>query len=67
MKPASFSGPKLQAARERANLTRAELAALVGISRQMVRYLEVGDNTPALELAWRIADALGVKVDSLRG
>lgn len=64
MKPATFSGSKLTAAREKAGLTRAELAEKVGISRQMVRYLEIGEHKPALELACQIAAALGVNVES---
>ena len=64
-KPATFSGAKLEAARERANLTRAELAEKVGISRQMVRYLEQGSQ-PGYDVACRLADALGIGVEKFR-
>lgn len=67
MKPASFSGPKLQAARERAGLTQAELAAMVGISRQTVGAIETGRHGTSFELACKLADALGVRIESLRG
>jgi len=67
MKPASFSGPKLQAAREKADLTRAELAAKVGISRQTIIAIETGKHGTSFELACRLADSLGIKIESLRG
>lgn len=66
-KPATFSGTKLAAAREKAGLTRAELAKAVGISRQTIISIESGKHGTSFELACLLADALGVKVDSFRG
>jgi putative transcriptional regulator len=43
-------------------MTQIELAEKVGASRQTIIALEAGKYTPSLELAFRIADALGVAV-----
>ena len=51
--------------RRAAGLTQEELAAQVGVSRQTVSDWERGDATPDLSNAARIAQVLGVTVDSL--
>ena len=43
-------------------MTQIELAERVEASRQTIIALEAGKYTPSLELAFRIADALGVSV-----
>ena len=43
-------------------MTQLELAEKTGASRQTIIALEAGKYTPSLELAFRIADALGVPV-----
>ncbi|MDR3202258.1 MAG: helix-turn-helix transcriptional regulator [Bifidobacteriaceae bacterium] len=40
-------------------MTQAELARRAGASRQTIIALEAGKYTPSLELAFRLADALG--------
>lgn len=66
MKQPTFDGTALESLRLKAKLSRADLAERVGISRQMLRYVEIGQNSPSFDVACRIADALGVKLDSLR-
>jgi putative transcriptional regulator len=43
-------------------MTQAELAEKAGVSRQTVISIEAGKYSPSLELAFRIADAFGVKI-----
>ncbi|MDQ1555913.1 MAG: putative transcriptional regulator [Actinomycetota bacterium] len=40
-------------------MTQAELAALIGVTRQTVIAIEQGRYSPTLEMAFRIAHALG--------
>lgn len=47
------------------DLTQQDLADRVGCSRQTVHSIETGKFVPSVELALRIARALGVKVDEL--
>jgi putative transcriptional regulator len=46
--------------RQRIGLTQADLAAQVGATRQTIIAVEAGKYAPSLELAFRIARALGV-------
>jgi putative transcriptional regulator len=43
-------------------MTQQELAEKAGVSRQTVISIEAGKYSPSLELAFRIADAFGVKI-----
>lgn len=43
-------------------MTQQELAERAGISRQTIIAVEAGKYSPSLELAFRIADAFGVKI-----
>ena len=43
-------------------MTQQQLAEKAGISRQTVIAIEAGKYSPSLELAFRIADAFGVKI-----
>jgi putative transcriptional regulator len=43
-------------------MTQQELAEKAGISRQTIVAVEAGKYYPTLELAFRIADAFGVKI-----
>jgi putative transcriptional regulator len=43
-------------------MTQQELAEKAGVSRQTVIAVEAGKYSPSLELAFRIADAFGVKI-----
>ena len=43
-------------------MTQQQLAEKVGASRQTISAIEAGKYSPSLELAFRIADAFGVKI-----
>ncbi|MDA0173385.1 helix-turn-helix domain-containing protein [Solirubrobacter taibaiensis] len=60
-------GEIIKRLRQEAGLSQAGLAAAVGIhTRQITRY-ESGDQQPALGVAQRLAQALGVTLDELAG
>ena len=46
-------------------MTQAELAAAVGVSRQTVIAIEQGRYSPSLEMAFQIAEAFGVPLDDV--
>jgi putative transcriptional regulator len=50
---------------EHGEMTQQALAEIVGATRQTVLAIEAGKYAPSLELAFRIADAFGVGVDSV--
>jgi DNA-binding XRE family transcriptional regulator len=56
---------RLEFVREKAGLTRAELADLVGVHYQTIGYLEREEYSPSLILALRIAAALKTQVTDL--
>lgn len=56
---------RLRQERARLNLTQAELAALVGVSRKTINTVENGVFIPSTVLALRLARALAVPVESL--
>ena len=56
---------RLREERARLNLTQAELAALVGVSRKTFNTVENGVFIPSTVLALRLARALSVPVESL--
>lgn len=45
------------------DMTQAELAERVGVTRQTVIAIEQGKYSPSLEVAFQIAHALGVPLD----
>ncbi|NIP42446.1 MAG: helix-turn-helix transcriptional regulator [candidate division Zixibacteria bacterium] len=51
--------------RARLNMTQEELAKKVGVRRQTIISIEKGKYAPSAILAFRIARALGMKVDEL--
>ena len=52
---------RLRSLREAAGLSVAALAEAAGLTRQMIRYLEIGERTPSLDTLRRLATALGEK------
>lgn len=46
-------------------MTQQELAERAGVSRQTVNAIEAGKYSPTLELAFRIADAFGLKINEV--
>ena len=51
--------------RARLNLTQEALAETVGVRRQTILAIEKGQYVPSTLLAFRIARALGMRVDEL--
>jgi putative transcriptional regulator len=47
---------------DRDEMTQAELATKVGVTRQTINAIEQNKYSPSLETAFRIADALGVAI-----
>jgi putative transcriptional regulator len=46
-------------------MTQAELAEAIGVTRQTIIAIEQGRYSPSLEMAFRIAGALGVSLDDV--
>jgi putative transcriptional regulator len=47
---------------DRDEMTQAELATKVGVTRQTINAIEQNKYSPSLETAFRIAEALGVAI-----
>lgn len=63
--PQANTGYRVRLLRERKGLSKTELAVKAGISISYVVVLEQGRSWPTLRTARRVADALGVSVDTL--
>ncbi|KQX06580.1 MULTISPECIES: helix-turn-helix transcriptional regulator [unclassified Leifsonia] len=50
---------------EAGDMTQAQLAERIGVTRQTVIAIEQGRYSPTLELAFQIAAALGVRLDDV--
>ena len=50
---------------ERGEMTQAELAERIGMTRQTVIAIEQGKYSPSLEAAFKIAAALGVRLEQV--
>ena len=50
---------------ERNEMTQADLADRIGVTRQTVIAIEQGRYSPSLEMAFRIAHVLGVRLDDV--
>lgn len=46
-------------------MTQAELAERIGVTRQTVAAIEAGKYSPSLEAAFRIADVFGKPIDEV--
>ena len=46
-------------------MTQTELGNQVGVTRQTIAAIESGKYSPSLEVAFRIADALGKRLDEV--
>lgn len=55
----------IKAKREKAELTQAALAEMVGVSRKTINTVENGVFTPSATLAIKLAQALNVPVEEL--
>lgn len=56
---------KMKQARLAKNLSQAELAKSIGVSRQTINMIENGAYNPTIELCVRICKALGVTLNDL--
>ena len=63
--PELGAGSVLQGARDREELTQAELADKIGVSRQTIISLEQGRFIPSLPTAFKIAKAFGVSIEEI--
>ncbi len=50
---------------DNSEMTQADLAGRVGVTRQTIAAIEQGKYSPSLEVAFRIAEALGVKLEAV--
>lgn len=50
---------------EKGEMTQQELAERIGVTRQTVNAIEAGKYSPSLEVAFRIADVFGVRLDEV--
>lgn len=50
---------------DRSEMTQQALADACSVTRQTIIALEAGKYAPSLELAFRIADALGVRIEDV--
>jgi putative transcriptional regulator len=50
---------------ERSEMTQQDLAERVGVTRQTINAIEAGKYSPSLEVAFRIAVALGVRLEEV--
>lgn len=56
---------RLPVLRAERSLSRQELADAVGVNYQTIGYLERGDYSPSLELAFRLSDYFGLPVEAI--
>lgn len=63
-KPTRVSN-RIRELRTERKLTQAELAATLGVTRQTVIAIEQGRYSPSLEMAFQIAQTLGVPLDEV--
>ena len=55
----------MKAARAERDITQAELAELVGVSRQTINAIEKGEYNPTIKLCRQICRVLGKSLDQL--
>jgi transcriptional regulator with XRE-family HTH domain len=60
-------GQRLKELRRARELTQEQLARTIGVGLDAVRKWERGDRTPRLDMAAKLAEALGVTIDELAG
>src|SRR5882724_9040990 len=60
-------GNKIAELRKQKDLSQTDFAKAVGVSREMIGRYERNEVMPSIEVAKKIADALGVSLDYLAG
>ncbi|MFZ4815195.1 MAG: helix-turn-helix domain-containing protein [Phototrophicaceae bacterium] len=58
--PDVIVGNNLKRLREERNLSYTQLAELTGVSKSMLRQIEVGDSSPTINTLWKIANGLEI-------
>ena len=58
-------GQRIQKYRKQSGLTQDQLAEKVRLSAKFIQFIETGNRIPSLKTVYRIAKALGVKVQDL--
>lgn len=53
----------LKELRKEKGLTQMQLSELVGVKRNTIAMIEIGENKPSLELAMRLAKVLDCNID----
>jgi len=67
-KPATLVTNRIRALRaEHGDMTQADLAERIGVTRQTVIAIEQGKYSPSLEMAFQIARAFAVSLDDAFG
>ena len=56
---------KMKQARQKKNLSQAELAKIIGVSRQTINMIEKGDYNPTIGLCRKICKVLGCTLNDL--
>jgi len=54
---------RLKVLRAERDLSQAQLADLLGVARQTINAMEADRHDPSLSLAYRVAKALGVRIE----
>ena len=62
-KPTTLTNRIRQLRAEHGDITQAQLAARVGVTRQTLNAIEQAKYSPSLEVAFRIAEVLGLPLD----
>jgi putative transcriptional regulator len=52
---------------EHGEMTQQQLAEKIGVTRQTVNAIETGKYWPSLEVAFRVAEVFGLRVDEVFG
>ena len=60
-------GDKLKSARINSNLSRNQVADLVGVSVSMIGHYETGERVPSVEILLKLASQYKVSIDYLLG
>ena len=53
-------GANLRRLRDERSLSYTQLAELTGVSKSMLRQIEIGDSSPTISTIWKIANGLGI-------
>lgn len=65
VKPTAVSNRIRDLRSQTGDLTQAQLADRIGVTRQTLNAIEQGKYSPSLEIAFRIARVLGVPLDAV--